>query len=262
MDDLVLRLIIVGGVLSVVSGPVGSIILWRRLAFFGDTIAHSALMAVAFSILFHVPSALMITLICFLFAAILSLTPLRSKVSFDTVLSVMAHGSLALGLVLLALVGNSASKLTSLLFGDILAISSHEVWVMVALGIAVLLVLKLLWQRILMMLISEELAHTENINVPTMRFVLSVILGLTIGILVQIVGVLLVVALLVIPAAATRRHVLSPGEMIVGTSLITGISYLIGSTVSFFHDVPTGAMIVLCALACYIISQLIPERRG
>ena len=127
MDDFILRALAMGVAFSLLSGPLGSVMIWRRLSFFGDAIAHSALLGLALATFLNLPLSLILVLFCGGLGSVLGLIPFKSRISLDSILAIFSHGSLALGLVALALTHQSSSMLSDFLLGDILAISWHDV---------------------------------------------------------------------------------------------------------------------------------------
>lgn len=256
IDDFILNAFCMGLAFSVLAGPLGSVMVWRRLAFFGDTIAHSTLLGVALSLLWGAPSQLVLVLFCVGLAIALTLIPLRTKVSVDSLLAIFSHGSLALGLVALSLMDQPAISLTGFLFGDILAVSMTDIVLasLTAAGISALT--WIFWRPLLTTFISEDLAKSEGIPTRLIKIGFAVAMGLTIGLLLKTVGALLMTALLIIPASSARYLSKSPAQMILIAMGIGALSFTAGLASSYGFDTPTAPMIVVCALGFFGLARL------
>ena len=247
MIDILLYALLAGLAVAAVTGPLGSFIVWRRMAYFGDTLAHASLLGVALSLLLSVHPILAVITICILLAlALISLQQQRTLAS-DTLLGILSHSFLALGLVAIALMPDIRIDLLSLLFGDLLSVNVADlVGIYAACVIAIALLIKL-WRPLLAITVHEELAKVEGIPVTAVRTALMVIIALVIAVAMKVVGVLLITALLVIPAATARRFARTPEQMAIIASLIGAIAVCLGLATSWFLDTPAGPSIVLCA---------------
>ena len=255
-EDFILKALIMGLVFSCLAGPLGSVMVWRRLAFFGDTISHSALLGLAFSLIWQLPSQLVLSLFCVGLAIILTLIPFRSKVSIDSILAIFSHGSLALGLVVLALMERPPLSLTGFLFGDILALTWGDIMTTAAAALGVGVLTVLFWRSLLTTFISEELATSEKVPTLAIKIGFAIALGLTIGLLLQTVGALLMTAMLIIPASCARYLSSSPAQMILVAIGVGALSFVTGLWGSYVLDTPTAPMIVVSALGFFILSRL------
>lgn len=255
-EDFIIKALIMGLVFSCLAGPLGSVMVWRRLAFFGDTISHSALLGLALSLIWQLPSQLILSFFCVALAIALTLIPFRSKVSIDSILAIFSHGSLALGLVVLALMDRPPLSLTGFLFGDILALTWEDIitTAFVALGVGMLT--RVFWRSLLTTFISEELAKSEGVPTLAIKIGFAIALGLTIGLLLQTVGALLMTAMLIIPASCARYLSKSPAQMIIVAIVVGAFSFVSGLWSSYVLDTPTAPMIVVSALGLFILSRL------
>ncbi len=261
MDSFFILALLMAGAFSLLAGPLGSIMIWRRLSFFGDTIAHGTLLGLAISYAFHADPFIIMVGFCILIAVILMYISgrnpraglSRTKTSSDTLLAIFSHGSLALGLVALSLLKAPISLLNGFLFGDILSISKNDVLITVGCSAVVILTLALFWRQTLLTFISEDLATSDNIPVQWIKFGFALILGLTIGLLLKTIGALLMTALLIIPAATARFFSTSPLGMMKGASLFCFFSFCGGLWLSYLSDAPTGPAIVTTAFFVFCI---------
>ena len=256
LDDFFSRAMIAGIGLALTVGPLGCFIVWRRMAYFGDTMAHSALLGVAISFLFSID----ITIGVFVVAALVSLALLalqkRGALSTDALLGILSHSTLALGLVMVAFMTWIRVDLMGFLFGDILAVSRWDIALIYLGGLVILGIVAWLWRPLLASTVNEELAEAEGLSPERSRLVFMLLMALVIAIAMKIVGILLITALLIIPAATARRFAATPEQMAVLASFIGAIAVAGGLFGSLHYDTPSGPSIVVAALALFIVSLL------
>ncbi|MCY3885453.1 MAG: metal ABC transporter permease [Gammaproteobacteria bacterium] len=256
LDDFFIRALIAGIGLAIVTGPVGCFIVWRRLAYFGETIAHSSLLGVAVAILCDVNLVLGIFFTATVVVFIVFLLERREGLPTDTILGLLAHGGLALGLVLLSFFPSVRIDLHALLFGDILAVSRQDLLVIWVGGAIALGVLCWLWTPLLLTTISSDLSRVESRKPLLSKVLFGILVAAVIAVAVKIVGVLLIVALLVIPAATARRFASVPETMAIGAALVGVVSVAGGLFASLQFDTPSGPSIVVAALVCFVLTRL------
>jgi len=260
MDDFLIRALIGGLGVALVAGPFGSFVVWRRLAYFGDTLAHSALLGVAFGFILHVNLTLGIFIICQVLAILLFVSQYQRQLASDTLLGIFSHGALSLGLVALAFMDDVRIDLVGYLFGDILAIGYGDlIWIYGAGGVA-LLGLMWIWKPLLSMTIHEDLARVEGLPVDRINWFFLSLIALTVAIMMKVVGMLLVTALLIIPAATARRFANTPESMALIAMVVGCFSVMLGLLGSFYYDTPSGPSIVVAGCILFIISILIPRK--
>jgi len=248
--------LLAGWLLSLMSGPLGSFIVWRRMAYFGDTLAHSALLGVTLGILLDVNLNVAIVLCAVFIALILASLQRQHFIPSDTLLGLMAHTTLAAGLVTLSLVGNVRIDINGYLFGDLLAVNRDDL-IMMAIGAAVVLViLSRMWKGLLAATVSEELAQVEGYPVARLRLLFMVLLAVVIAGAMKLVGVLLITAMLIIPAAAARPFSEGPKKMALLATVLSMVAVLVGLTLSYQFDTPAGPSIVLTCALLFVTSQL------
>ena len=261
MDDFMLRALIAGLGVAVVAGPLGSFVVWRRLAFFGATLAHSALLGVALGLVLHFSVTLGIVAVSHLIAAFLVAAEGRAKLPTDTLLGIWSHTALAAGLVALAFLETVRIDLMAYLFGDILAVSRVDVYWIFGAGALALGVLAALWRPLLAITVHAELAQVEGVPVQAIRFVFMALMALVIAVSLKIVGILLITSLLVIPPAAARGFSRNPEEMAVIAAGFGCLAVVLGMSGSYLWDTPSGPSIVLAAAAIFAAAWLRPRRR-
>ncbi|PLY01970.1 MAG: hypothetical protein C0622_06210 [Desulfuromonas sp.] len=258
-ENFLLRALIGGLGVALVAGPFGSFVVWRRLAYFGDTLAHSALLGIAFGFLLHINLTLGIIVICQTLAILLFFSQQQKHLAGDTLLGIFAHGALSLGLVALAFMDDIRIDLTAYLFGDILSISNSELAWIFGGGAVALFALFKLWEPLLLITIHEDLARVEGVPVDRVNWLFLGLMALLVAVMMKVVGMLLVTALLIIPAATARRFSGSPEIMALLASLLGGLAVCLGLYSSFRWDTPSGPSIVVAACLLFVVSTLLPK---
>ncbi|MCA6221066.1 zinc ABC transporter permease subunit ZnuB [Photorhabdus antumapuensis] len=245
-----------GVLLSIAAGPLGSFVVWRRMSYFGDTLAHASLLGVAFGLLLNISPFYTIIAVTLILAIILVWLEKRPQLAIDTLLGIMAHSALSLGLVVVSLMSNVRVDLMAYLFGDLLSVTYEDIW-LIAIGVTIVTTL-LFWQwnALLSITVSQEMAFVDGIKIQRLRVLLMLVTALTIGLAMKFVGALIITSLLIIPAATARRFARTPEQMAtiaiaVGMLAVTG-----GLAFSAVYDTPAGPSVVLCAAVMFIISLI------
>ncbi|GJL86448.1 MAG: membrane protein [Minwuia thermotolerans] len=253
LDDFLVRALLGGVMVALVAGPLGCFVVWRRMAYFGDTMAHSALLGVSLGLLLSVQPVIGVAVVVVIAAFALFWLERFRWLASDTALGMLAHGSLAVGLVMASTVPGLRVDLMSYLFGDILAIGRQDlVWI--AAGVAVtMLTLALIWRDLLAATVQADLAKAEGVPVARVRLIFALLVALLIAAAMKIVGILLVTAMLIIPAAAARRVSGSPEVMAVVAALLGMVSVAGGLGLSLWIDSPSGPSIVLAAIVLFVL---------
>ena len=254
IEDFFLRALLAGLGVALVAGPLGCFVVWRRMAYFGATLAHGALLGVAFGLLLEINLTLGIAASSVLIALLVTGLQRQRLIGADTLLGILAHAGLAIGLVALAFMSGIRVDLMAYLFGDVLAVTWREVLWIYAGGAAVLATLAGLWRPMLAITINEDLARAEGVRVERFQLAFMLILAIVIAIAMKVVGVLLIVSLLIIPAAAARPFARTPEQMAALGALVGALSVVGGLFASLQWNTPAGPSIVvaasaLCALA-------------
>ncbi len=262
LDDFLVRAVLAGIGLALVAGPAGCFVVWRRLAYFGETIAHSTLLGVALAILLRIDLTLGVFAAACAVALAMYTLERRDTLPTDTVLGLLSHGALALGLVVLAFLPNLRFDLLSLLLGDILTVSRTDLWRIWIGGGAALAVLCWIWRPLLAATISPDLAAAEGLRPDRARFCFAVLMAGIVAVGIEIVGVLLIVALLLVPAAAARRFASTPERMAALAAAFGIASVAGGLTASAEFDTPAGPSIVVAALVLFAAGRALPAAGG
>lgn len=241
-------------------GPLGVFVVWRRMAYFGDALAHSALLGVALGMLMGLNLALGVVAVCAGVALLLVFLRRGRTLAEDTLLGILAHGSLALGLIGVSFLETLRVDLITYLFGDILAVSTTDLLWIYGGGVAALIAMALLWRPLIAITVHEDLARVEGVNIMRTQILFMLLIAGVIALAMKVVGILLVTSLLVIPAAAARRFSRSPEQMALFASLAGAMSVALGLAGSVLWDLPSGPAIVAAALGLFILSVSLPGK--
>jgi zinc transport system permease protein len=260
MDDFLIRALVAGIAVAVAAGPLGSFVVWRRMSYFGDTLSHSALLGIALGLALGLDLTVSIAAVCAFVA--LALAALQTDRSFaaDTLLGILSHAALAIGLIAATFVAAARGDLMGYLFGDVLAVRSAELpWIVGASALA-LGVLAAIWRRLVAATVHEELARVEGVPVAAIRLVFTLLIALVIAGAFRVVGVILITALMVIPAAAARRMARTPEQMAAGAAIVGAASVAGGLGGSLAFDAPAGPAVAVCAFVLFVLSLALPRR--
>ncbi len=261
IDPFLIRAGLAGLALVMATGPLGCFVLWGRMAYFGDSMGHAAILGVALALAAGWPVPAGTVLVGAIVALIVVRLSGRSHAA-DTILGVIAHGSLATGLVAASLVPALRLDLESFLFGDILSVGRGDVILAGVVGAGVLALLAWRWQNLLAATLNPEMAAAAGIRPLHERLILTLAMAVTVAASIRLVGTLLIAALLVIPAAAARRGADTPEAMALRATLAGAASVIGGLALSLYVDAPAGPAIVVVALAFFVLSWLLPPARG
>ena len=255
-DDFIVRAFAAGIGLAFITGPLGCFIVWRRLSYFGDTIAHSALLGVviAYALDFNIIIAVFVVS-CLLALSLLFLQR-RTNLPDDALLGLLAHSVLAIGLVLLGMLSFIRIDLMGLLFGDILSVNVTDLLFVWIGGGIVLIVLILIWRPLFAGTVNLELAKAEGLNPDLANAIFTLLIASVIAISIKIVGILLITGLLIIPASASRNLSSTPIQMAIISSIIGVASVVLGIQTSMIWNTPTGPTILTITLGVFILTLL------
>jgi len=253
LDDFFTRAVMGGIGVALVAGPLGCFIIWRRLAYFGDTLSHSALLGVALALLFEVNITFAVFGISVIVSLLLMLLQHRASLSSDALLGLLSHSALAVGLVVLAFMSWVRVDLMGFLFGDILAVTPFDLAIIWGGGVVVLAVLVRIWQPLFAATVNYELATAEGAQPDLANIVFMILMAAVIAVSMKIVGVLLITALLIIPAATARRLAGGPESMAAVAAVAGALAVIAGLFGSLEWDTPSGPSIVVAALALFLL---------
>ncbi len=255
LDDFLIRAALAGIGVALAAAPMGCFVVWRRMAYFGDATAHAAILGVALALALDIPvfgGAVAVALVMALTVSTLS----GRGYSMDTLLGVLAHSALAFGLVAVSFLTEVRIDLMAYLFGDILAVGHADLAVIWSGALLVLVLLAWRWQALLTATLNPDLAYAGGLDPRREQLILTLALALVVAVAIKVVGVLLIAAMLLIPAAVARPFVRTPEQMAIGASVSAVISVLGGLALSLEYDTPAGPSIVCVAAALFVLSSL------
>jgi zinc transport system permease protein len=254
LDDFFIRALIAGIGIALVAGPLGCFVIWRRLSFFGDTLSHSALLGVTLALSFDINIALSVFFVSSAVALVLLKLQKTTNLPGDALLGLLAHSSLAVGLVVISFLSFIRFDIMGLLFGDILAVAPNDIFIIWIGGVLILLVLKIIWKPLFASTVNYELAEAEGMNPARVNAIFTILMAAIIAISIKMVGLLLITGMLIIPAAMARNLSNNPIQM-VAYSVIGGLlSVIVGLFASLELNSPSGPSIITTALVLFILS--------
>ncbi len=245
-----------GSLLALVAAPLGCLLVWRRLAYFGDSLSHATLLGVALSLWLHIPVWGGLVAVCVMIALILASLLAKRQLPSDALLMAVSTTTLSAGLIAISKMDDVRVDLLSYLFGDLLSISSTDLPLLLASLGLVLVCLAYFWRDLLLTTIDEDLAFVEGLPVAKLRLLLLIMLALVVTVAMKAVGSLLITALLVIPSLVARPLVNTPTQMVL-LAAMTGVTAVSGGLLSsFYWDTPVGASIVVSAALLFVLAQV------
>lgn len=256
IPDFLWRALLGGAGIALMSGPLGVFLVWRRMSYFGDALAHAGLLGVSLAFMLSWALPLGVLLVCLLLASLLAWLQNRAQFASDTLLGILSHTVLALGIISVSVLKQGQIDILGYLYGDILAITWREVGFIYAGVILVLGCLAMLWRPLLNLTVHLEIAAVEGVPVERIRWAYVMLLALVVAVAIKMVGVLLITAMLVIPAAASRPFSRGPATMAMLSSIVGLFGVVGGLVVSYHLDIPAGPAIVSTLAAFFFISLL------
>lgn len=243
--------------ICVATAPLGAFVVWRRMAYFGDTLSHAALLGVALGFLLQLANPIIaVVFVCLVIAGLLLLLEQHPQLASDSILGILSHASLALGVIVVASMPNFRGDLFGYLFGDILAIGPKDLYVLFGVVLVVVALLIRYWEQLLAMTIHEELAEVEGVHTHALKGLFVVMLALVIAVAMKLLGVLLITAMLIIPPVTARPFCKTPEQM-VGLGMLASMSaVLLGLACSWALDTPASPSIVVIATIQFVLSQI------
>ncbi|KMW60237.1 Zinc ABC transporter, inner membrane permease protein ZnuB [Candidatus Rhodobacter oscarellae] len=261
LDDFMVRAILAGIGVALAAAPLGCFVVWRRMAYFGDATAHAAILGVAISLAFQM--SIFVGTVSVALAMAMVVTAISGRgYAMDTILGVLAHSSLAFGLVAVSFLSGIRIDLMAYLFGDILAVSRTDLVVIWGGAALVVALIAWRWSSLLTSTLSEELAYSGGLNPRREQLILTLSLAITVAVAIKVVGVLLIAAMLIIPAAAARGLARTPEAMAVIAAGIGAFSAVAGLRGAYVFDTPAGPSIVCVAALCFAVFGMFGWRGG
>ena len=262
LDEFLIRAFLAGAAVALAAGPLGCLVVWRRMSYFGDTIAHGALPGVALGIALGFNPTLGVLGVAVVVALMVLAFRRGRRLPNDAILGMLSHSALSIGMIGLAFMTAVRVDITALLFGDILAVSWNEVWLTAAGAAAILVLLAFAWRPFVAATVDDDLARAEGVPVAALSVFFMLLVAGVVALAMKVVGVLLVTALLVIPAVTARRLARSPEQMAALAPLFGVASVAAGLLLSLYADTPSGPSIVVAAFALFLIANAAAGLRG
>jgi len=262
IDDFLIRALLAGFGIALVAGPLGCFVVWRRMAYFGDTMSHCGLLGVAIGLFAGINLILGVFIACVAVAFLLVFLQQARGLATDTLLGILAHSALSLGLVVISFMPNVRVDLMSYLFGDILAVSMMDLFLIYATAAASMLCIFYIWNKLLALSVHAGLAAAEGIATKSLHIVFMLLIAGLIAAAMKVVGILLITSLLIIPAASARPFARSPEAMAVISVLAGCLGVALGLLASLELDTPSGPSIVVACASLFGLSVIISAIRA
>ncbi|SNY90789.1 zinc transport system permease protein [Cohaesibacter sp. ES.047] len=257
LDDFFTRALIGGLGIALVTGPLGCFIVWRRMAYFGETMAHAALLGIALSLMMDLFPVTGVFAVSITIAIALYGLERLDRLSSDTLLGILSHASLSLGLLALGFMTWLRVDILTLLFGDILSINRTDLGIIWGGGALVLLLLISHWRSLLATTISPDIAAAEGLPTKRANLVFILLIALVIAVAMKLIGVLLITSLLIIPAATARQFARGPEGMAIMAALLSCLSVAMGLNGSLNWDSAPGPSIVFSAFLLFLAALIV-----
>jgi len=239
---------------SVLCGVIGIYIILNKIVFISDGIAHSAFGGIGLGYFLGYDPLAFGIISAVLTALGIGMISSRARVSEDTAIGVFMATGMALGVMLLTLSQGYARDLYGYLFGNILAVTESDVLLISALTLIILSIIFLLYKEFLLLSFDPIYAQAIGLPVQKLRLLLLAMVAFSVVILIKIVGIIMVIALLTIPGAISRRHLSGLPAIMVGSIFLGMIFVTVGLLISYELDVPSGATIILTAAVAFFLS--------
>ncbi|MBJ7534518.1 metal ABC transporter permease [Rhodomicrobium vannielii ATCC 17100] len=256
LDDFVTRAVLAGLGAAALAAPLGCFVVWRRMAYFGETVAYSGLLGVALGFLLGVDLTLGVIVTAIAMALLLSGLQTQRAIPYDTLLGILAHVALASGLIAANFVSGARLDLMGYLFGDILAVSRADVFWIWGGAAAVLAALALLWRPLLALTVHEELAAAEGVRVRRTETAFILLIAVTVALAMKVIGILLITSLMIFPAAVARPFAKTPEQMAALAALAAAVAVAGGLFLSLKLDTAAGPSIVLALAALFFVAAV------
>lgn len=259
---LIQRALLAAVMTGIVCAVLGAYIVLRGMAFLGDALAHTILPGVVVAYLLGWPLAVGALVMGVLTALGIGFLTDQGMVKEDTAIGIIFAGSFVLGVALLSTAGNYSVDLTHFLFGNLLGVSGADLWVTLLLGTVVLAVIGLFYKEFLVISFDMTLAQTLRLPTTFLRYLLLVLLAVTIVVSLQVVGIALILAMLITPAATASLLTNRLLPLMAYAAVIGAFSAVMGVYVSYHLDVASGPAVVLVATAIFLLAFLLAPGRG
>jgi len=246
-------IIVISILIGLIFAPLGCLVLWKRYVYFGDGLAHASMLAAVISVLLSIPIFYAGIINTALFAFIVF--KLKNKSGNNAAIGLTSSLMISFALIL-SYIFPSKFNFTSLLFGDIVIASSRDIISLSILALFVFVFFFSFYKKIILVIISKDIASSRNINVNIIEFIFLSLLSFSVLVTIKIVGALLVTSIILIPAMSARIISTSPLMMIILSVIFAQIMNSFGIALSFYADLPFAPIIILCGGGIFIIISI------
>lgn len=262
-EQFMLHALAAGLGLALVAAPLGCFVMWRRMAYFGETVSQSGLIGVALGLALAIDTTLSVLMTAIAVSLLLVVMGRQNKVPLDSILGVMAHGALAIGVVAATQINTARNDLVmSILFGDVFSVTRADLYWIYAGGAAALVALLYIWRPLLNVAVHPDLAAAEGVAVDRVSLVFTLLLAVVVAISLKIVGALVTIAFLIMPAASARPFSETPEQMAFFATILALLSVALGLFASYSADIPGGPAVVLVLTVIFAVSMIVSLGRA
>lgn len=258
--DFMIRALVAGIVIALIAPMIGNFLVVRRYSLMSDTLAHVALMGVAIGLLLGQEPVVYAVIATVLAAIGIDLLRQYRNIHGESVLAIFLSGSLAIAVVLMSAADKLNGDVLSFLFGSVTTVTSTDLWMIGTLGVAVALLVVGLFKELFLISLDEQLARANGLPVGALNMIFVVLTAITVALSMRVVGALLIGALMVIPAVAATQARLGFRTTLLLSIVYSVVSVIAGLILSYYFDLASGGMIVVCALGIFVLSLLIRRR--
>jgi len=258
LENGFLQIALLAGLLaSIGCGVIGTFVVVKRITFMAGGIAHSVLGGMGAALYYGVDPLLGALLAAIIAALLIGAVRLQWKAQEDTLIGALWAIGMAIGILFIAKTPGYAADLMSFLFGNILFVSSHELWLMSSLDVVLIVTVALFYRQFLAITFDEEFARLRGVPVAFFYLLLLCLVAVTVVLLIQVVGLILVIALLTLPAAIAGHYMRGLASMMIAATLLGSVFTTLGLGLSYQADLPAGPIMILCAGCVYVISAML-----
>jgi zinc transport system permease protein len=250
------RALIASVMVGILCPFIGNFVVLRKMSFFSDAIAHAAFAGIAAGLLLGIDMSISSVAVAVLIALIIAFLSEKTALSHDTVIGIAFSGAIAAGLLIIGMMKGYRADLFTFLFGDILAITGADLFLIFIVGVLTILILLIFFKPFLQITFNRDLARVEGINVRLFEYMLFIIIAVVVTISLKIIGIILVTSLLIVPAAAAKNIASSMKRLFMISCLFGVVSGIVGLVGSVYLDTASGPTIVMVSIVIFFLTML------
>ena len=258
IESLLDRALVAGVGVAALAGMLGTLVLWRRMAYVSDAMGHGALVGVVLGMIIGIHDTVSVIVVAVLFGLFLARLSRDQRLPFDAMLVVLSTGGLAGGLLLMNWLPTQQIDVFSYLFGDILSVRMSDVYLIYAVLAIEAFIIARFWRPLMRTILHPDTAEVEGVPVRQLNMLMMVMIAATVAVAIQVVGVLLITALLVLPALAARSVARTPGQMVMLSMTFAVAAAMLGVVLAGQWDTPVGPTVIVVAVAGFVVTRLLP----